>query len=339
MFKRKTSKVKNRHQVKMLKANVMSPRIFWFDVRHAAAQFFKMLLWLALLGGICWGLWIGVEKGLLENNEFQLTRIELTENPAVDEIRLLNVAGIDPAGSLFDCDAGEIEDSLRALPEVVGADVRRDFPATLHVEVVVREPVLWVANEAQGVMPRDRVTGLVVDRMGLAFPCPRGLYEEALGLPVIMLGEGGKSLKAGEMVDHPDFVRGKRLYAAAESYTPDAHTWIDRIWQHKSWASRMKTRDGAEVTFGHDNLNRQMGDLLAAVQHAHEKGARIGKITLIGTRNLPVVYADAPPPKAILIEAPQETPASSQPEAPSQEQEPIKVRPAIDRDLNNLLDR
>ncbi|MGB6223415.1 cell division protein FtsQ/DivIB [Haloferula sp.] len=322
MFKRKTSKVRNRHQVKMLKANVMSPRIFWFDVRHAMAQLFRMTLWLALLGALGYAVWLGVQHGLVENEEFMLKRIELSENPAVDEIRLLNVAGIDPAGSLFDCDVAEIEGRLRALPEISDVDVRREFPGTLFVDLKVREPMLWVANKGAGIMPRDRITGLLVDRSGIAFPCPRGIYDEALALPVIALGDGGQPLKAGARVDHPDFVRGMRLYSAAGAYTPDAELWIDTIWQHKSWASRMTTRDGMEVTFGHDNLKRQMSDLLAAVQHARDKGARIATITLIGSRNLPVTYQEAPPPKAILVEPP-----------------PVEVRPAIDPDLNHLLDR
>jgi hypothetical protein len=322
MFKRKTSKVRNRPQVKVLKANVMSPRIFWFDVRHAFAQLLKLLMWAALLGALGYGIWLGIQKGLVDNDEFKLQRIELSENPAVDEIRLLNVAGIDPAGSLFDCDAAKIEEKLRALPEVAGADVRRDFPGTLFVDLEVRKPMLWVANRAEGVMPRDRITGLVVDRSGLAFPCPRGYFEEALALPVIELGKGGEPLRAGTKVDHPDFVRGMRLYSAATAFTPDADEWIDSIRQHKSWASRLMTRDGTEVTFGHDDLERQMGDLLAAVQHARENGARIATIALIGTRNLPVTYHESPPPKAIEVE-----------------QTPIKVRPAVDRDLNNLLNR
>jgi hypothetical protein len=62
--------------------------------------------------------------------------------------------------------------------------------------------------------------------------------------------------------------------------------------------------------------------LLAAVEHAREKGARIATITLIGTRNLPVTYHEKPPPKAIPVK-----------------QAPVKVRPAVDRDLNRLLDR
>jgi hypothetical protein len=332
MFKRKTSKVKNRHQVKILKANVMSPRIFWFDVRHAFALIFKFFFWMAVLGAVCWGLWLGVEKGLLKNPEFKIQQIELSANPAVDLVRFLNVTGIDPEGSLFDCDTGQIEKSLQALPEISAADVKRQYPGTLIVDVTVREPMLWVAKKSQGVMPRDLTTGLVVDRSNVAFPCPRGRFEEAKALPVIELGEGGTPLVAGTKVDHPDFVRGMRLFSAAASYTPDANEWIDTIWQHKSWASRMTTREGTEVTFGHDNLKRQMGDLLAAVQHANEKGARIATITLIGTRNLPVTYAEAPAPKAILVEP---APEVRIPE----DQTPVKVRPAIDRDLNRLLDR
>lgn len=306
----------------MLKANVMSPRIFWFDVRHAAWQFLKLMVAAAVLGAVGYAAWIGIQRGLVENDEFRLRRIELSDNAAVDEIRLLNVAGIDPAGSIFDCDAAAIEESLRALPEVAGAEVRREFPGTLHVGVKVREPILWVANRARGIMPRDRVTGLVVDRSGVAFPCPVGHYEKALELPVIELRSGSNPVKAGEKVEHPDFVRGMRLYSAAGASTPDAERWIDTIRQHKAWASRMTTRDGMVATFGHDDLHRQMGDLLAAVEHAREKGARIATIVLIGKRNIPVTYFEDPPPKALPVE-----------------EEPIMVKPPAERDLNRLLDR
>ncbi|MEM1083541.1 MAG: FtsQ-type POTRA domain-containing protein [Verrucomicrobiota bacterium] len=322
MFKRKTSKVRNRRQVKVLKANVMSPRIFWFDVRHALARFFKLLLWLALLGAVGYGVWMGLDKGLVKNEEFRLQEIVVADNPAIDEIRLLEVAGIDPSGSLFDCDSGKIEAKLLALPEIAGAEVRREFPGTLEVAVTVREPLLWVSDRAQGVMPRDRVTGLLVDRSGLAFPCPKGLYERASKLPVIALGQGGEPLRAGKRVNHPDFVRGMRLYSVVRDATPDAERWVDTIRQHKSWASKMTTRDGIEATFGHDELDRQMGDLLAAVEHARENGDRIATIQLIGRRNLPVTLHEPEAPRAILVE-----PA------------PIKVRPQNERDLNDLLER
>jgi hypothetical protein len=335
MFKRKTSKVKNRRQVKVLKANVMSPRIFWLDVLHAVVQLCKLALWLTLLAAVGYGVWVGIQKGLVKNEEFRLREIVVSDNAAIDEIRLLEVAGIDPGGSLFDCDAGEIESRLRALPEVAGVDARREFPGTLVVDVKVRKPVLWVSNPAQGVMPRDRVTGLLVDRSGLAFPCPKGLFEEAEKLPVIELGEGGEPLRAGERVDHPDHVRGMRLYAVIRDAVPEAEGWVDTIRQYESWGSKMTTRDGIEATFGHSDLKRQMGDLLAAIEHARERspeeGNRIATIVLIPKRNLPVTFHQPEPPRAILIKLPED---QALPEA-----EPVKTPPPAQRDLQDLLDR
>lgn len=322
MFKRKTSKVKNRRQVKVLKANVMSPRIFWFDVWHALVGFFKLCLWLALCGALAYGVWVGIQKGLVKNEEFRLQEIVLNDNPGIDEIRLLEVAGIDPAGSLFDCDAGEIEARLLALPEIAGAEVRRKFPGTLEVDVKVREPMLWVANTGQGVMPRDRVTGLLVDRSGLAFPCPKGLHETAEKLPVIELGEGGEPLKAGSRIDHPDFVRGMRLFAVVRNAVPDAERWVDTVRQHKTWGSKMTTRDGIEATFGHGEFKRQMNDLLSNIEYARENERRIKTIVLIGKRNQAVTYHEPEIPRAILIAPPA-----------------VKVRPQNERDLNDLLDR
>lgn len=322
MFKRRTSKVRRRPQVTVLKANVMSPRIFWYDLLRSLGNLLRLLVMLAILGGIGWGIWMGVEKGLLHNDEFKLRSIQLNENPALDEIRLLEVSGIDLSASLFQCDVGEIESRLRALPELDSASVRREFPGTLIVEVGAREPVLWVASAERGIPARDRLKGLVVDEDGLAFRCPAGWHERAAELPVIELGASGGPLEPGMKVEEPEFLRGRRLYLLALEANADSARWIDSIGQHKPWASLLTTRDGIRATFGHDELERQMGDFLAAVEHAREKGDRIATIQLIGRRNMPVTFHETAPLRAIPVE---------EPEAPA--------RPAGDEDLRQLLER
>lgn len=269
-----------------------------------------------------WGVWQGVEKGLLKNSEFQISKIELNPNLAMDEIRLLEVAEIDLSGSLFQCSPGKIEKRLERLPELAAAKVTRKFPGTLQVKVLPRKPYLWVASGSQGILPRDRERGLLVDVFGVAFRCRPGLYEQARLLPVIELGEGGEPLRAGSVVEHPDYLRGVRLFSMAQDATEDASRWIDTIGQHKAWASFLTTRDGMTANFGHADLERQMSDLLAAVEHAREKGDRIATIQLIGKRNLPVTFHEVAPPRAIPVD---ELPESQ--------------RPPGNSDLRNLLER
>ncbi|MBK1825480.1 cell division protein FtsQ/DivIB [Haloferula rosea] len=312
MFKRRTSKVRQRRQVRVLRASVMSPRIFWYDFRKALWGCVRLLVILALVGAAGWGVWRGVEVGLLENEEFKLRQIVLNENTALDEIRLLDVAGIDLEGSLFDCDADDIRKSLISLPEVAAAKVKCNYPGTLEVTVAPRTPFVWVACESQSIPPRDLARGFLVDRSGHLFRCTRGLYETARKLPVIEIRDGGASLKAGEVIDHPDFARGLRLYRTALDFSADAVEWVDTIRQHKAWGSKLVTRDEIEATFGHEHLRRQMEDFLAAVGHAREKGDRIATIQLIGKRNLPVTFHEVSPPRAIPVPEPApETPAET----------------------------
>jgi hypothetical protein len=99
---------------------------------------------------------------------------------------------------------------------------------------------------------------------------------------------------------------------------------LDTIRQHKAWGSKLMTRDQIEATFGHEDIERQMADLLAAVSHARDKGDRIATIHLVGKRNLPVTFHEKDPPRAILVpEPPQDHPPAT---------------PA-DADLDRLLNR
>ena len=322
-MKRRTSKVrKKRASVKTLQANVMTPRIFWHELRQSLSGLLRCTLYAALAVGAAFGVWRGIEQGVLKNEEFALRELRLNPNAALDEIRLLEVTGIDLHGSLFDCYPAEMEAALEALPEVAGATVTREFPGTLIVNVAPREPEVWVSCADQGVLPRDAARGLLVDREGVAFRCPSGLREVAAGLPVIELRGEEPRLVPGEEVRHPDFERGLRLFRAVEAGLPEARQWIDTIAQYKAWASVLRTHDGLEATFGHEDLERQTGDLLAAVEHAREKGERLASIRLIGNRNLPVRLLESIPPRAIIVEEPVPEDA-----------------PTVDDDLRQLLDR
>lgn len=319
MFKRRTSRVRRRRQVKVLRANVMTPRIFWFDVLRMAGGLARMALVLALTGLAAWGVWRGIETGLIENEEFRLRELVLNENPALDEIRLLNVTGIDPSGSLFDCDPSGIESLLGGLPEIESARVTRRFPGTLAVEVTARQPRFWLACSEQGVVARDPEAGLLVDAEARVFRCPPAMFEEARGLPVIELRGREPVLVPGGRVEHPDFLRGRRLFDAALAATPSAASWVDRIRQHKAWGSKLLTRDGTEALFEHGNLERQMANLLVSIEHAaREHDKNIETIAVVGKRRIPVTYRKQAPPRAIIVKPAVEAAAEPAPAVPQE---------------------
>ncbi|MCH7226964.1 cell division protein FtsQ/DivIB [Haloferula sp. A504] len=305
MFRRRTSKVRKRRQVRVLRASVMSPRIFWYDFRRAFASLFRFSLIAGLVVAAVWGVWRGIESGLLENEDFRLRQIVLNDNPAIDEIRLLEVTKIDLEGSLFDCDPDRIRAQLLALPEVASADVVREFPGELIVDVRIRKPYVWVACESAGIRSREVGSGLLVDRNGRLFPATAGMMTEAAALPVIHLRNNEGVLTPGERIDHPDFHRALRLLQVAERQVPEAMKWVESIELHKSWGCKLHTRDAIEATFGHDDLERQMTDFLSAVEHAREKGDRLATISLVGRRNLPVTFHSTAAPRAVVVPEPE----------------------------------
>ncbi len=338
MFKRRTSKVRSRRQVQVLKANVMSPLIAWFGFLRVCGQLGKGGLILGAVAGVVWGGWVGAKRWIFESEEFRLQAIELTPNSAMDERRFVRLAGIDLNGGLFDCDAAEIEERLRELPEIASAEVRRKYPGTLVVGIVAREPHVWVASASQGVPPRDLAQGLLVDRSGIAYPCPPGQREAALALPVIELGEGGEALRAGEPVSHPEFDRALRLHAELCKAAPEAAGWIDSIRQSRPWALEVISRDGIAATFGLGDHPRQVADFLASVGHSRREGQAIASINLIPERNIPVTLRGDRAPRAVLV------PGQEGETDPSLEGEPAPPPPnhppgRRDRDLRQLLNR
>jgi cell division septal protein FtsQ len=308
VFKRRTSSFRKRKQVKALQARVVSPRIVWFDFQRWLGSMVRFLLWIAVVFGLGFGLWRGIEAGLLKNDDFQLRQIVLNENPAVDEVRLLEVTRIDLKGTIFDCDPDRIEAQLTALPEVARASVLRNYPGDLHVTVAARRPFVWVACKEAGILPRDRRKGRVVDSQGYLFPVTPQGFEAALPLPVIHLRGGRDLLASGKVTEHPDYRRALRLLQVAEKRLPEAREWIESIRMHKSWGSRLRTRDDIEATFGHTDLERQMDDFLSAVEHARQRGDRIATISLVGRRNLPVTFHEVAAPRAIVVPEPEGDP-------------------------------
>jgi hypothetical protein len=309
MFKRHTSRVSHRRQVIELQAHVMSPRIAWFGLMRYLRKVAKLAFILALIGGAVWGVRLGIRRGLVENKEFRLQAIELTPNPAIDERDLVRIAGIDINGSLFECDVVEIESRLQNRPELSSAKVRREFPGTLIVEVTARVPHAWIASPAHGIAARDPQRGLLVDRAGVAFTCPRGLYLTASALPVLHLGPGGEAPAAGTKVVHPEFDRLMSLYQVACRELPGAPDWIDSLRQNRKWSLAIVSRDGTEASFGLGDHPRQMANFLSALDHARAKDQQIATIELIPERNLPVLLRGDDVPRAILIDEPEAVPA------------------------------
>ncbi len=112
MAKRHTSKPRRRPQSNVLQVRVMSPRIAWFGFLKCLGKFAKLAVVLALIGSAGWGAWRGIRHAFYQNPDFRLQVIDLNPNNAIDEIGLVQIAGIDLSANLFDLDISEIKERL-----------------------------------------------------------------------------------------------------------------------------------------------------------------------------------------------------------------------------------
>jgi hypothetical protein len=306
MSKRHTSKVRRHQRSKVLEVRVMSPRIAWLRFLGFLGGMTKYALILAAVTGIGWGVWQGIERAFYKNPDFQLKIIDLNANPVIDEADLAEMIGISPPPSLFDINVAEVTTKLNALPGISEARAERHLPGKLMVRVVARTPKAWIACPDAGLLALRRSGGMLVDRAGVAYPCPALQLEGAMNLPMILLPQSGNfPITAGQPVTHPEFAHCCRLLDSASAADPESLHWIDSVKQVNAWSLVLVTRQGISSTFGLGDHERQIQSLRMAMDHANQKGYSIATINLIPKHNIPITLrSESAAPRAVPVAEP-----------------------------------
>ncbi len=326
MSKRHTSKPRRSHRSNVLEVRVMSPRIAWFSFLKLAGTLTKFTCILAVLVGMGWGVWQGIQRAFYKNPDFRLQVIDLNSNTVIDESGLAEVTGIDITGSIFNINIDQVVAKLKARPEIADARAERHLPGTLVVRVVPRAPQAWLSDLSSGLAETRHVGSMLVDHDGIAFPCPVLMLDVTANLPVILLPRSESNpIKEGQVVNQPELQHCFHLLEAASKADPEAVHWIESVRQANAWSLELVTRQGTVATFGLGDHDRQIATLQASISHASEKGYSIGTINLIPKYNIPITVRNEPAaPRAITI--PEPTPGDVS-----------KDRRA--RDLSSLLNR
>jgi len=306
-MKRKSPNRRHHHR-NVLEVRVISPRIAWLGFMRFAGVLAKLACLLAVLAGIGWGVWRGIEHAFYQNPDFGLRVIDLNPNPVIDEPGVVEVIGIDLAAgpSLFDINIREAGDKLLELPAVTGARVERHLPGTLVVRIVTRTPKAWIRCEDEGLVQSRKPGAMLVDHDGVAYPCPEMQFETAASLPVIELSSlPDQPITVGGKLAQPELDHCFRLIAAARAADPAAVQWIDTIRQANEWSLELVTRQGTRATFSLGDHPRQITSLRNALDHAAEKAYVIETINLIPKYNIPItVRGESAPPRAIIVAPP-----------------------------------
>jgi hypothetical protein len=229
--------------------------------------------------------------------------------------------------SLFDIDVENVRQKLQSLPAITEAKVERHLPGTLAVRIIPRVPKAWISCPDAGFSDVRRTGAMLVDHLGIPYPCPETQSASAASLPIIVLpASAGHPIIVGKKIRHPELAHCFLLLDSARAADPEAVQWIESIRQVNEWSLELLTRQGTSAIFSLGDHARQMESLRAALDHSGEKGYVISTINLIPKYNIPITLShEASPPKAI--------PVSATADAAGDDE----TRRA--RDLSNLLNR
>lgn len=316
-MRKRTSKFRHHtHHVKVLKSEVMSPRIAMFSALNFLKTFAKLGAVIILVLTVAYGIRTAIEHTFHENPDFRLQVINLNPNDVLDETDLVAQLGIDLTANIFDFDVDLLEQKLLRIPAISSAKVQRNLPGTLNFKITTRKPVAWIACPEENFPAARRQQALLVDQDGYAYPCPSRQVETGRDLPIIVLDPlAGSPIVPGKSLTHPQYKHCVYLLRTLISQCPEDLSSIETLRQDHEWSLQLTTKSGTVATFGIGGHARQLDNLKRAVDHAGKKGYQIATINLIPKRNIPItVLGDAEAPRAIpVLEETPDTKRSSNP--------------------------
>lgn len=303
MRKRSSKARRHRHHVRVLKSEVMSPRIAWFNFLGFLRGLTKASLLLGLLFALAYGIREAIEHTFHRNPDFRLKAIKLNPNDVLDEGDLVSLLNIDLSANIFDFDVDKLEEKLLRMPAISAAKVERNLPGTLDFSITTRKPVAWIACPEEGYPAVRKANSLLVDNNGLPYPCPPGQAEAGQHLPILVLApDPVHPVLPGKTLGHPQYKHCLKLLKAFIARYPASLQLVDTISQANLWSLRMETRGGTAATFGLGDHERQLDYLARALDHSRKEGYELSTINLIPKRNVPItVLEDAAPPRAIPV--------------------------------------
>jgi cell division septal protein FtsQ len=235
---------------------------------------------------------------IYENPAFAIRRIEARSDGVIPPEQLRRWAGARPGANLIALDLARVKRDLEMVPHVASVSVERILPDTLRIRVTEREAV------AQVNVPRARPGGgfdftvFHLDLEGFvmtpADPRPRttppGWTDDSLPC---LTGMRPSDLQPGRRADSPAVEAALRLIAEFGVSPMAGLVDLRHIDVSAPETLVVTTSQGAEVTFGFQELDRQ----LRRWREIHDQGRRMNRnlafLDLAVKNNIPARWLEA----------------------------------------------
>jgi cell division protein FtsQ len=250
----------------------------------------KLIVLAGIICGGTYGVRKGIQRFILENPEYRLAVVEINdESSGISRETVLTTAGLQLGENIFTVHLEKAREAIAALPQVERVELQRVLPNKVTIEIVERRPVAWVADEhSQDPSASDK--SFLIDSKRILFK-PKRLLPEYLRLPSIY-GVATENFLPGETIDTPE------LRAALELVQQNGDTsrfQLESIDLSKGYCMVVTDAKRAQITFGIDNVETQLGRLGAVLDYVAGAHREIQTVNLMVERNVPVTFVPAGP--------------------------------------------
>jgi hypothetical protein len=253
-----------------------------------------------------------VHKYLFWNPELALSQLIVETDGILDRGRILRLARVQENQNLFSIDLDEVRENLLRMPQVQSVAIKRALPGTLRISVEERFAVAWLECKAPMINPK-RGPRVLLDREGIPFVCD-SFMREYMQLPVVSV-QRLQSIVPGTMIESPHVTAALKVLFLSRQALYDYNLEILAIYSPNPYSLVAKYNNGSNVTFGLNDLETQVANLRAALQHAKSINKSIAEINLLLTKNIPLSYTNSP---VTNLEDSETSAAANQPPSPQQ---------------------
>lgn len=308
LFKRKP---KNRRfeREHILDVKVESRQLHAMRVRLAAKILTRLFGTLAVVF-LLWrgGNW-ALDEFVYKNPAFAIQTIDIETDGILPKAQLRACAGVKQGDNLLALDLNRIQRDLEYLPWIQSAAVERVRPNTLRIRVIEREPIaqttLFEPSDADG-KPRSELFYFDADGHVMLPLEAHRLEASVLGFDSLPMftGVAGVDLRPGHQVESRQIQAALRLVAEFGRSSMLGLVDMTTIDLSSPQLLQISTSQGAVVTFGVEQLERQLLRWRLVHDYAARAGKALASLDLSVSNNVPARWLEAttaplPRPKAL----------------------------------------
>ena len=305
-------------------------------VRQRNRWFFGLTAKVLLAACLGTGMYLGVKKGaawlILKNPDYNVAEVNVETDGVLTPESVLDAADLHKGSNIFLVNLSRAKARVEAIPQVEKVQVTRQLPNKISIQISERKPVAWIAPDREALSRDDVIkspAAYLIDAQGILWP-PKKLTPQDAFLPIIRhYSEGPRS--DGQPVEGEEIKAALDLLHAHQDSMIGARFQIQEIDLGKHFGLQVTDRNGLQVLFGPDDMDRQLKRLDVYLQVVDQRGEKLQTINLLAQKNVPITFVTAPvatdkPADSLPVTTPATLNSTPKP-APVPSKEKSKVRP------------